>query len=106
MTLAPEARVANAFELSLNLGFSLNAEEVERVADVMRGISVYSHMEVQIPSRLSATERAHVVEDFLGKFLPDTTASLLASRLRGNVEGLVVLHCPRDRHFTLLVEHS
>ncbi len=106
MTIASEARVANAFELSLNLGFSLNGDEVERVAEVMRHISVYNHMEVQIPARMSATERAQMVEDFLGQFLPHKTASLLASRLRSNVEGLVVLHCPRDRYFTLLVEHS
>lgn len=106
MTLAPETRVANAFELSLKLGFSLNGDEVERVTEVMRNASVYDHMEVQIPPRLSATERARMVEDFLGRFLPSKTASLLASRLRSNVEGFVVLHCPRDRYFTLLVEHS
>ena len=62
MTLAPEARVANAFELSLKLGFSLNGDEVERVAKVMRSASVYNHMEVQIPPRLNASERARMVE--------------------------------------------
>ena len=106
MTLTPEARVANAFTLSLNLGFRLSEDEAERVAEVMRGTSVYSHMEVQIPPRMSAAERTRTVEEFFAKFLPSTTASLLASRLKGNVEGLVVLHCPRDLHFTLIVEHS
>jgi hypothetical protein len=128
MTIAPETRVTNSFMLSLNLGFRLNEEEVERVAEVMRSASVYTHMEVIIPPKMNTpstkgfsleekrrvrtevdtfnAERVQKVEEFFGKFLPDTTASLLASRLKGNVEGLVVLHCPRDRHFTLLVEHS
>lgn len=106
MTVTANTRVANSFTLSLNLGFDLNGDELDRVADVMRSISVFNHMEVQIPPRLNKVERAQMAEDFLGSFLPDSTASLLASRLKPIVEGLVVLHCPTDRHFTLLVEHS
>ena len=120
--------VANAFARSLELGFRLNEEELERVTDVMRRTSVTMRMEVVIPSKmntpstkgLSLEEKRQVrarvdafnaarvqkVEDFLGSFLPHETASLMASRLKPTVEGLVVLHCPADRHFTLIVEHA
>lgn len=128
MTIAPTARVANSFMLSLSVGFRLNEAETESVAGAMRSASVYNHMEVVIPPKMNTpstkgfsleekrrvraevdafnAKRVQSVEEFFLKFLPATTASLLAFRLKGNVEGLVVLHCPRDRHFTLLVEHS
>ena len=128
MTLAPVTRVANAFTRSLSLGFRLDDDELERVADVMRHTSVSTRMEVIIPPKMNTPNtkgfsleekrrvrdevdafnaaRVQKVEDFLGSFLPAETASLMASRLKPTVEGLVVLHCPRDEHYTLIVDHS
>ena len=120
--------VANAFARSLDLGFRLNREELEHVTQVMRATSVHMRMEVVVPPKmntpntkgLSSEEKRRIrgdvdafnasrvqkVEDFLDSFLPHETASLLASRLKPTVEGLVVLHCPTDRHFTMIVDHT
>ena len=120
--------VANAFARSLDLGFRLNKEETERVTRDMRRASLAHRMEVIIPAKMHTpstkglsseqkqrvradvdafnAERGKKVEDFFGNFLPHETAKLLASRLKPTVEGLVVLHCPSDRHFTLIVDHT
>jgi hypothetical protein len=50
--------------------------------------------------------RIDKVRKFLGRFLPETTAVLLASRIKPYVEGLVVVHCPADQHYTLIIEHA
>lgn len=120
--------VTNAFARSLELGFRINKEETERVTKVMRAASVSMRMEVVIPPKMHTpntkglspeekrrvrgevdafnASRAQRVEEFLGSFLPHETASFLASRLKSTVEGMVVLHCPSDSHFTLIVDHT
>lgn len=127
-TLEKVPAVANAFARSLDLGFRLSEVELERTAEVLRHASVPVRMEVVVPPKMNTPStkgfsleekrrvRAEVddfnaariksVEDFLGGFLPRETATFLASRLKPTVEGLVVLHCPADQHYTMIVDHS
>lgn len=127
MTQATVERT-NTFEVSLGLAFKLTNDETERVAGVMRTLTELRRDEVVIPHKMITpstkgmtaeakrqifdevdsvnSARTAKVRNFLARFLSDDVAELLASRLRPTVEGLVVLHCPGDEHFTLIVDHS
>lgn len=100
----------NIFERSLALGFNLDESELTGIASQMRSVSITSRYELIVPrgavGAAADAERRDRVQGFFEKFLPITSAALLAERLRSNVESLVVIHCPRDEHFTLIVEHS
>lgn len=100
----------NSFEGSLALGFDLDDNELTTIADQMRSVSISSRYELIVPRGAvgadAEADRRSKVQGFFEKFLPTTSAAQLAARLRSNVESLVVIHCPRDEHFTLLVEHS
>ncbi len=122
------AEAVNTFKRSLSIGFRLSGTELESVVEEMRAASVYDRKEVVISARkltpktkdMSPEEKQAVrdevdainadrlvkVRNFLEYFLSSKTAALLTSRIKSNVEGLVVFRCSTDEFYTLLVDHN
>ena len=121
------AKAVNTFKRSLSIGFRLSSTELESVVEEMRAAAVYTRKEVVITARKMTPKtkdkspeekkairdevdainaaRLEKVRNFLEEFLSPKTAALLTSRIKSNVEGLVVFRCPSDEFYSLLVDH-
>jgi hypothetical protein len=123
------APAINKFEASLRLGWLLSPQEMELVAKEFRSITIevterliFSSKRLTPKREKGMTDEARAkqkaeIDQFnamrssdlyseLRRFFSHQVSDLLTRKIRPHVNGLVLLHCPNDAHFTLIPERD